>query len=66
MEKSTEKIRSRLAGVMEVEDPFKEGKLLRPFLRMRVTIDISMPLATSFWLPRKEKGNTWGCVKYEN
>ena len=42
-----------------------EGKLLRSFLRLRVIIDITQPLTTSFQVSRREKGNVWVLVKYE-
>ena len=42
------RIRERLGGLMEVEDPIVEGRMLRSFLRMRVTIDIRQPLTTGF------------------
>ena len=50
---------------MEVEEPVVEGRRLRSFLRMRVTIDIRQPLTTGFWIPRKEKKPMWVWLKYE-
>ena len=39
--------------------------MLRSFLRFRVTINVTQPLTTGFWVPRREKGNVWVCLKYE-
>ena len=55
--KMTTNIGRRLGGVMEVEDPFPQGQMLRSFLRIRVMIDINLPFITGFWVPRRNKGN---------
>ena len=59
------RIGERIGGLMEVEDPVVDGRILRSFLRMRVTIDIRKPLTTGFWVPRKEKNPVWVWLKYE-
>ena len=50
---------------MEVEEPVVEGRILRSFLRMRVTIDIRQPLATGLWAPRKDTNLVCIWLKYE-
>ena len=41
--------------MMEVEEPMEEGRILRSFLKMRVLININVPLTTRFWMPRKDR-----------
>ena len=48
-----------------MEDLIAEGRMLRSFLRMRVSIDIRLPLTIGFWVLRKEKNPVWVWLKYE-
>lgn len=59
------KILQHLGQVEEIEDPMVEGKVIRPFIRARVTLDIQYPLFTGCWIPRKNLSRIWIFVKYE-
>ncbi|XP_031287981.1 uncharacterized protein LOC116146703 [Pistacia vera] len=56
-----------LGGVLQVEKPLVQDRLMCSYLRVRVLIDITKPLATGVWVTRKELGNIWIWVffKYE-
>lgn len=59
------KIAGQIGDPIEVEDPKVEGKFLRPFIRVKVFVDTSKPLATSFWVPRRDLPKAWVFLKYE-
>lgn len=59
------KIASKIGEVEVVEDPFVGYKLARGFMRARVCVDITKPLITGFWIPRKGMPNTWAWIYYE-
>ncbi|KAJ0090230.1 hypothetical protein Patl1_13275 [Pistacia atlantica] len=42
-----------------------QDRLVRNFLRVRVLLDVTKPLATGVWMNRKELGNIWVFFKYE-
>lgn len=50
-------IPSILGEPLEVEDPRVNGKLLRPFFKVKVDININNPFVTGFWVPRKNLPN---------
>ncbi|XP_057426455.1 uncharacterized protein LOC130719873 [Lotus japonicus] len=59
------RIASILGEPLEVEDPRVAGKLLRPFFRVRVSINTNNPFVTGFWVPRKRLPKVWITLKYE-
>lgn len=63
--KSAEKILKDMGVVLEIEDPRVDGKLLRPFIRARMEINIQYPLSTGCWVPRKNLPRVWVPIKYE-
>lgn len=60
-----EKILSPLGEVIEIEDPMVAGKIIRPFIRARVELNIQYPLSTGCWIPRKNLPKFWVVIKYE-
>ncbi|RYR56981.1 hypothetical protein Ahy_A05g022721 isoform B [Arachis hypogaea] len=58
-------IGNMLGVVAEVEDPKVDGVLRRPFLRIRVGINISKALPTGFWLAREKSSNLWVYFQYK-
>lgn len=59
------KIGSKLGEVLDVEEPIAEKRITRDFMRVRVSIDITKPLVTGFWVPRKELPKVWVMLYYE-
>lgn len=59
------KIGSKIGDVLEVEDPIIEKRITRGFMRVRVSINITKPLVTGFWVPRKEFPKVWVMLLYE-
>lgn len=59
------KIASQIGETIAVENPEVDGKLLRPFIRVKVFVNTSQPLPTGFWVPRKCLPKTWVFLKYE-
>ncbi|RYQ90697.1 hypothetical protein Ahy_B09g096725 isoform A [Arachis hypogaea] len=62
---NAEKIGAILGRVITAEDPFVERNMLRPFLRVRVEIDIQLPLKTGFWFKKFDGSHAWASLKYE-
>ena len=56
---------SAIGRVVMAENPVQDGKVIRNFLRLRVLVDISKPLAIGFWVPRNMKDDIWSEVRYE-
>lgn len=59
------KIGSRIGSVLAVEDPIVDNRIIRGFMRVKVSIDITKPLVTGFWVPRKEFPKVWVMLLYE-
>ncbi|KAL4299789.1 hypothetical protein AHAS_Ahas17G0136000 [Arachis hypogaea] len=51
--------------ILEVENPWRDTKLMRTFLRVKVALDVAEPLPTGFYLERDYLPNTWIHFKYE-
>ncbi|XP_072076776.1 uncharacterized protein At4g02000-like [Arachis hypogaea] len=64
-EKTAKTIGYMLGIVDKVKDPKQDGVLMRNFLRVTVTIEITRLPQTSFWLKRDQKENKWISFKYE-
>ncbi|RYQ93635.1 hypothetical protein Ahy_B09g099894 [Arachis hypogaea] len=60
-----EKIGASLGRVLEVEDPYVDGNLLRKFLRVRVEVNALEPLKTGFWFRRSDGSYSRASFKYE-
>ncbi|XP_057454738.1 uncharacterized protein LOC130746201 [Lotus japonicus] len=58
-------IASILGEPLEVEDPRVGGKLLRPFFRVKVSINTNNPFVTGFWVPRRNLPKVWITLRYE-
>ncbi|RYQ79362.1 hypothetical protein Ahy_Scaffold6g108100 [Arachis hypogaea] len=66
MDKETGILIGEMLGVLaEAEDPKVDGILRRPYLRIRVSINITKDLPTGFWLDREEMLPLWVFFKYE-
>lgn len=63
--KCAEKILQHVGVILDIEDPRVDGKLLRPFSRARVEVNIQHPLSTGCWIPRKNNPRIWAFLKYE-
>lgn len=50
--KNVTTILQKIGTVMDVEDPQFEGRLLRTFIRARMSLDITKPLPADCWNPR--------------
>lgn len=59
------KIGSKIGKVFTVEDPIVEKRITRGFMRVKVLIDITKPLVTGFWDPRKDFPKVWVMLLYE-
>ncbi|XP_057444444.1 uncharacterized protein LOC130736658 [Lotus japonicus] len=59
------KIAQHIGEVREVENPIVEGQMLRSLMRVQVHLNTRKPLATGFWVPRKDLPRTWVFIKYE-
>lgn len=56
---------NRIGNIIEVEDPFMNGNLLRTFFRVRVSINIKKAIPTGCWVPHKGLPNAWVVFRYE-
>ncbi|RYR15157.1 hypothetical protein Ahy_B04g071883 [Arachis hypogaea] len=66
MDKETGILISEMLGALtEAEDPRSDGVLRRPYLRIRVSINITKALPTGFWLDREKLPPLWVFFKYE-
>ncbi|RYR64624.1 hypothetical protein Ahy_A03g010693 [Arachis hypogaea] len=63
--KTAETIGRKIGTVMEAENPRLNDTLQRTFLRVRVTMNITKPLPTGFWLAAQEHQTLWVDFKYE-
>lgn len=63
--KNAVKLMEQLGEIVEVENPLIDGQLLRSFMRVRVQLDITQPLVTGCWVPRKDLPKVWIVFKYE-
>lgn len=63
--KNAGKILQKMGDVIEIEDPLVEGKLVRPFIRARVVVNVTNPLSTGCWIPRQGLSKVWASIKYE-
>ncbi|RYR37124.1 hypothetical protein Ahy_A09g042058 [Arachis hypogaea] len=63
--KSTEIIGKRLGVVMETENPRWNNIFQRTFFRVKVTLNVTKPLPTGFWLARENSLDLWVDLKYE-
>lgn len=59
------KLMARVREVIKVENPLVEGILLRSYMRVRCYVDITKPITTGVWIPRKDLPNTWIAFRYE-
>lgn len=59
------KIMTMMGEVLEVENPLVDDQLLRTFLRVRINVDVTKPLPTGCWIPRKDLPKTLVVFKYE-
>lgn len=54
------KLGSKVGEVMEYEDSCKH----RGFLKIKVEVDINLPIVARFWLPRVDMPETWMEYQY--
>lgn len=63
--KNVTTILSKVGTVEEVEEPPFEGRLMRTFIRTRVSLDITKPLPTGCWIPRADLPKIWVIYRCE-
>ncbi|RYR47522.1 hypothetical protein Ahy_A07g033454 [Arachis hypogaea] len=63
--KTAEIIGKKIGTVMETENSRLNDTLQRMFLRVRVTMNITKPLPTGFWLATQNHQTLWVDFKYE-
>ncbi|KAF7825904.1 reverse transcriptase [Senna tora] len=64
-QKNAQRIGRKIGQVILAENPRANDKLVRSFIRVRAFVDVSNPLVTGFWAPRKEGPEVWVFLKYE-
>ncbi|KAF7821100.1 kinesin KP1-like isoform X1 [Senna tora] len=64
-QKNAERIGGQIGQVILAENPRSDDKLVRSFIRVRAFVDVSKPLITGFWAPRKNALEVWVFLKYE-
>lgn len=62
---NAEKILNQMGKLEEIENMFVEEQLVRYFVRARLRIDVSQPLSTGCWIPRRNLPKVWVSIKYE-
>lgn len=63
--KNAKKILNQIGELVEIENMFLEGQLVRQFIRARIHINVLQPFFTGCWVPRRNLSNVWVTVKYE-
>ncbi|KAJ1408205.1 Zinc finger, CCHC-type [Sesbania bispinosa] len=63
--KNAVKLAGTIGEVLTVENPLVNGQLVRPFIRVRVKVNIKKPLVTGCWVPRKDLPRIWVQIRYE-
>ncbi|RYR44569.1 hypothetical protein Ahy_A08g040886 isoform A [Arachis hypogaea] len=63
--KTTEIIGKRLGVVMKTKNPRWNNIFRKTFLRVKVTLNVTKPLPTGFWLARDNFHDLWVDFKYE-
>lgn len=64
-EENARRIAGKVGEVEKVENPIWNNQIVRGFMRAKVIVDLTKPLATGFWIPRKEFPNAWAMIYYE-
>lgn len=62
---NTRTIVQKAGRVIDIEDSIIEGRILRTFMRARIEIDVTKPLPTGCWVPRKNLPKIWVIYRYE-
>lgn len=55
----------KVGKVLEYEKPIVNGMVMREFLRVKVMVDISVPLVEGFWISGPKSKKLWIRVRYE-
>lgn len=63
--KNATRLLERFGEVLEVENALVDGNLYRDFMSVRVQVDVSRPLPTGCWIPRKDLPKTWIVFRFE-
>ncbi|RYR64948.1 hypothetical protein Ahy_A03g010968 [Arachis hypogaea] len=63
--KTVETIGKKIGVVIEMENPRLNNILQRTFFRVEVTLNITKPLSTGFWLAIENHQTFWVYFKYE-
>ena len=54
-----------MGEVLAVDNPLEDNYLNRNYIRIRINIDITTPLSSSFCVPRKDKSLVRAFIKFE-
>lgn len=63
--KNAETILNQMGELVEIENMMVDGQLVRYFVRARIRINVSQPLSTGCWVPRRNLPQVWVSIKYE-
>lgn len=63
--KNAVRMGSSVGEVLEVEKPVVNGRIMRNFLRVKVLLDVSIPVIDGFWIEGPDGKKMWIDVKYE-
>ncbi|KAF7834622.1 TMV resistance protein N-like [Senna tora] len=63
--KNIAKLGEKVWIVLEIEDPWVKGAIVRSFVRARIRIDIRKPLMGGMWVPRPNLQRLWISAKFE-
>lgn len=62
---NTTTILQKVGRIVEMEDSIVEGRILKTFMRAKVEIDVTKPLPSGCWVPRRDLPKIWVIYKYE-
>lgn len=58
-------ILQKVGNIVEIEDSIVVGRILRTFIKEKVQLDVTKPLPSWCWIPRKNLPKIWAIYKYE-
>lgn len=58
-------ILKNVGTVTEIEESIVDGRILKTFIRAKVQVDVTKPLPTGCWVPRKDLPKIWVIYMYE-
>lgn len=62
---NTKTILQKVGKIVEMEESIINGRILRNFMRAKMEVDVTKPLPSGCWVPRKYLPKIWVIYKYE-